>query len=295
MASIKRKAGDELATELKKRPCLDENNNDQSPRSSLSPSLTLTPNTPATSHSPSARRSSRSSFLGRSRTTSRSPRGIQNVEIETFSESEDEDYNNLLERIRSGVKYTRNSAVMQTTRFEFATTSTPCPALLLLRRYGTEIYTSSTHEVYELGIPRPVWVTQGILPGIHDPQWWVNKTLAEIKAGPYADKRNIKRAVAMIKGLQTRKHKKKLPTAREREIEWKLREGTRRQEMGLRMWGADSETHESGCDDDEDEEEEADMPIKRGVRKIGEALWSRAKLSAVVEDDGGDATKLEEL
>ena len=213
---------------------------------------------------------------------------------EEVEESEDD----LLCRIQSGIDYVREQqkkgeAVKQTTRFELANTS-PSTALNLLRRHATHVYTSTTHDVYELGVPRPDWVTAGILSGLHDPQWWLNKSPAEVKAGPHAEESDVKRATAQLKGLQTRKSKKKVPTARKKEIEWKLKEGMRRQKKGLKMYGTDSEETEGKSKEDdgsrvdggatESEESEEDMPVKRGVRtRAAKAPRSRARLPVIEE------------
>jgi hypothetical protein len=59
-------------------------------------------------------------------------------------------------------------------------------------------------------------VAQGILPGVHDPQWWVGKSAAEVKAGAHADETVMKRAAAHFKGLQMKRDKKKGPTTRKK-------------------------------------------------------------------------------
>ncbi|KAJ4362460.1 hypothetical protein N0V83_010553 [Neocucurbitaria cava] len=212
-----------------------------------------------------------------------------------------EDYDDLLWRVRSGIKYvleqqSKGEAIKQATRFEIAITSQSRGGDLL-RRYATPIYASTTHEVFELGVPRPEWVTAGILPGLHDPQWWLDKSAAKIKAGPWAEEHDVKRAAANLKGLQTRKKKKKGPTAREKDNEWKLREGIRRQERRLKMHDdTDTEMTEDESEREIEEqffngraervESEDDMPIKRGVRKS--APKGRARLSTIPEEKSED-------
>ena len=109
-------------------------------------------------------------------------------------------------------------------------------------------------------MPRPDWIKEGHFPGIHDPQWWIGKTAAETKAGPLADEYDVRRAAATLKGMQTKKGRKKEMTSREEEMEWKLKEGLRRQKVGLTMSDEeDEESLESGEEDqgdDEDAEEE---------------------------------------
>ncbi|EUC47277.1 hypothetical protein COCMIDRAFT_49612, partial [Bipolaris oryzae ATCC 44560] len=104
----------------------------------------------------------------------------------------------LLTRIQSGLSYTRiqhslNLPITQTTRFSLSPLSpSHLPALRLLRKHATRISSSPTHEVYELGIPRPDWVQEGAIAGVHDAQWWMGKSRAEIKAGPWADEGDVK-------------------------------------------------------------------------------------------------------
>ena len=67
----------------------------------------------------------------------------------------------------------------------------------------------------------------------------------------------VKRAAAHLKGQQTKRDKKKGPTAREKEIEWKLREGLMRQEAVEKMGDWESEE-----EDDGEEEDEKDVPVR---------------------------------
>jgi hypothetical protein len=180
------------------------------------------------------------------------------VESDSESESEDES-ETLLERIHSCIAYTRaqhalGEAVAQVTRFSVSTTAN-LGILSLLRLHGTLIASAANFEEYELGVPRPDWVAQGILPGVHDPQWWVGKTAAEVKAGAHADEAMVKRAAAHLKCLQTKRDKKKGLTAHEKENEWKLKEGLRRQEAGEKMgdWESGDEEDEDDLDMNEDE------------------------------------------
>jgi hypothetical protein len=131
-------------------------------------------------------------------------------DIDSDTESGDDA---LLERIQAGVEYTRaqqrlGEAVKQTTRFTLST-DTPSRALSLLRRYGTLIVSAADFEEYELAVPRPDGVKEGILPGLHDPQWWVGLSAAEMKAGPHADEAGVKRAAAHLKGLQPRRTRRR--------------------------------------------------------------------------------------
>ncbi|KAF1943715.1 hypothetical protein EJ02DRAFT_452974 [Clathrospora elynae] len=194
------------------------------------------------------------------------------AEVDTEEEIDD-----LLCRIQSGIDYMRKQhrhgeAVGQTTRFEVSTTTTPHTslALTLLRRHATPVSTSVLFEVFELGVPRPDWVTQGILTGLHDPQWWVGKNASETKAGPHADEHDIKRSAAHLKGQQTKKNKKNVATAREEKIEWKLKEWMRRQAAGEKMWDGEGEEADSSEDGDRDEDED-DMLATRP--RVGIGRW----------------------
>jgi hypothetical protein len=117
-------------------------------------------------------------------------------------------------------------------------------------------------------------VKQGILPGLHDPQWWVGKTAAETKAGPHADEYDVKRAAAHLKGLQTKKNKKKVLTVREKEIEWKLKEGMRRQKAGLKMWDGEEDENESEEDSETDgSKEESEDEVVAGRPRVRGRRW----------------------
>jgi len=137
-------------------------------------------------------------------------------------------------------------------------------------------------------VPRPDWVKEGHFPGIHDPQWWIGRTAAEIKAGPLADEYDVRSAAA------TMKERKRDRTSRKEEMDWKLQEGLRRQEARLRMSDDEEdgdESLESGDDDDEDDGEEEeeqgsyeDLSVAAVVRK-----WKRPVVedSADEEEEGG--------
>ncbi|KAF1847093.1 uncharacterized protein K460DRAFT_279972 [Cucurbitaria berberidis CBS 394.84] len=299
MQSTKRKASSELASPQQKRLRLGDYKDDERalPTGSTQ-GLTATSSFSTASQSPAGPQSPPGSPLRRQSPQPNHPSTSSAVEVEEEEEADDE----LLCRIQSGIEYvheqqSKGEAIMQTTRFEL-TTKSPSPALDLLRRHATLVHTSTTHEVYELGVPRPDWVTAGILTGLHDPQWWLNKTVAEVKAGPHAEENDVKRAQGHLKGLQTRKNKKKVLTAREKEIEWKLREGARRQEMSLRMCDSDPEETDDeseieevwvgGGYESEESEEEEEMPVKRRQRTMAaKAPRSRLRLSVIqeVEDE----------
>lgn len=217
----------------------------------------------------------KSSRQGPPRGSSVSLRAPTALKIEDEDDNGDEDDDSeeeqdpLLHRIRSGIDYTRaQGRCLQSTRFCLLTTrsdSTPDPALLQLRRNATLICASDSHEVYELSVPRPDWVKEGMLPGIHDPQWWLDKTATEIKAGPHADEHDLKKAASRVKGSQTRKSKKTTLTVREKEVSWKLKEGMRRQEEGRSMCEDDVVTDEESKDDYDDEDGVDDDTVQQEI------------------------------
>lgn len=191
--------------------------------------------------------------------------------LDAKDENEDEDEaETMLGCIQSSIAYfrtqrTKDEGLMQTTRI---TVSSTLPYIALLRRYATIICTSTTYETFDLPVPRPDWVTEGILPGLHDPQWWVGKAAAEVKAGPHADKHDTKKAAAHVKGAKTKNNKKKGPTARKKQIAWKLEKGSRRQMNGERMWGWDSGEGNSGSESKSDTSE--DEEDKQEKQEIGD-------------------------
>jgi hypothetical protein len=105
---------------------------------------------------------------------------------------------------------------------------------------ATIILTTPDFEVSEMGMPTPYLVSEGAgVRLVHVPQWWVGKSIPEVKAGPHVEEKDVRRAIAHLKGLATKKLKKTSKTAREKEIEHKLEEGLRRQEAGLPMHDGD--------------------------------------------------------
>ena len=167
----------------------------------------------------------------------------------------DEEDDPLLYRVLTGVEYTRTQhaegrPIMQTTRFALNTQEQRhWRALGALRRAGreglaTRIAINDEGEIWEIGVPRPDWVTEGALGGVHDPQWWHGLDAAEIRAGPHADDTDVNRARAVLKGTETRRRNRLEKTAgekskKEQEIDWKLEEGLRRQRLGLKMNDSD--------------------------------------------------------
>lgn len=121
--------------------------------------------------------------------------------------------------------------------------------------------------MYELGIPPPDLVVAAV--GVvtrHTPQWWVGKSAAHIRAGPWADAVDLCKAEAKAKEMETERGKQKpgYKTLRQEENESKLEEGLRRQNAGLAMCsneeedeeGTGSENEENESSDEEDGDEE---------------------------------------
>lgn len=57
-------------------------------------------------------------------------------------------------------------------------------------------------EIYEIGAPVALQLPASIET---NPQWWIGLTRAEMKAGPWADDEDVKRAAITLKGMETRK------------------------------------------------------------------------------------------
>jgi hypothetical protein len=167
-----------------------------------------------------------------------------------------EDFNEtdpLIVRICEGIDYTtsQNSSdlpIMQTTRFSipletstYAPSAVEATALSLLQNsVATIISTSPSHIVYELGVPVPYFVPEGAgVRLIHTPHWWVGRSAAEVRAGPYGEEADIRKHAAKVKELATKKGKKATKTLKELEIEQKLNEGLRRQAQNLNPWDED--------------------------------------------------------
>ncbi|KAH7083790.1 hypothetical protein FB567DRAFT_529928 [Paraphoma chrysanthemicola] len=202
-----------------------------------------------------------------------------NITFEEEYGEEHPDMDSMLLRIYSGIRYSRaqlrkNLPIMQSTHFTIPLppeTPTDGTALVLLRRaeedgFATFVLESSFYIVFELGMPIPYVVPEGAgVRLVHDAQWWVGKSAAEVKAGPHAEAKDVRRAEGNLKGLATRNEKKAVKSKRQREMEGKLREGLRRQVAKEKM-----------CDSDED----------------GERVWSETETESEIgeEDDGPDET-----
>jgi hypothetical protein len=143
-----------------------------------------------------------------------------------------EESSSLLNRIYSGIEYTNSQTakklpVMQSTRFRIprhTAKHTPSSehvlALSLLQSSpATIIFTSRTHTIFELGMPIPYMVAQGAgVHLIHTPHWWIGKSAAEMKAGPHGEEKDVRRAAAMLKGLETKRQRKVKKNTRKKEI-----------------------------------------------------------------------------
>ncbi|KAF2873688.1 hypothetical protein BDV95DRAFT_567555 [Massariosphaeria phaeospora] len=182
----------------------------------------------------------------------------------------------LVARIQSAIDYCREQEdagqpVAQTTQFTVPTSASE--ALTLLRGahhsgHAEFICGAPDFECYEIGIPRQHLVAQGAVGAtVHDPHWWVGKTQAEVRAGPYATAVDIRRETARDK-------KQGVKSNRQKEIDWKLEEGLRRQELNLAMGDdedgedSDGEERQAGSTDEESEDDSEDeLPVVRGVRR----------------------------
>ncbi|KAL6709110.1 hypothetical protein ACN47E_001926 [Coniothyrium glycines] len=201
--------------------------------------------------------------------------------------------NLLLDRLYDCIRYDRelrgnNQNARNYTLFEVLPQS-PLWARDLLRRYGQIILESPARSVYELPAPRPNWVPEGAFGGVHDAQWWVDKSAAEVKAGPHADERDVKRAASHLKGQATRNKKRKGPSAQKKENTRKLEEGVRRQNNGEQMWDAeveeiDQELSEDGANSSSSEDGDSDRS-EENRHKDGDGQRNRRDQQEVFESD----------
>jgi hypothetical protein len=196
-----------------------------------------------------------------------------------YSEDElvDEQKDPLLYRVLTGLEYTRaqhahGEPVTQTTRFRLSKRGhlQPGSALSVLRQAGLHghalrIAVSVEYEVWEIGIPRPEWVSEGAFGGTHDPQWFYGLDAAHVKAGPFAEAADVKKARAALEAA-TRRNKRPEKSRREQEIDWKLQEWHRRFNAGETMNDSDgSDTDRSlfalGASDGHSADDGDDEPI----------------------------------
>lgn len=113
---------------------------------------------------------------------------------EEDNEAVDEEDDPLLYRVLTGVEYTRaqhvqGRPVIQITRFVLNTRDQlHGRAFSVLRELGrdglaTRVAIDDEREFWEIGVPRPDWVTEGALGGVHDPQWWHGLMLPRLELG----------------------------------------------------------------------------------------------------------------
>ncbi|KAF1835956.1 hypothetical protein BDW02DRAFT_264859 [Decorospora gaudefroyi] len=123
-----------------------------------------------------------------------------------YNTNADED---LLHRIQTALTYTQQCHTTKTNprstrRFLIPITSPSSQILSTLRRatqHGVAhlIFSTPQTECYELGVPPPP------VPGGYpyfssgSPQWWVGLSPAQIRAGPGASEREVKRAAGELK------------------------------------------------------------------------------------------------
>jgi hypothetical protein len=107
--------------------------------------------------------------------------------------------------------------------------------------------------IFELGVPNPYIIAEGADVRLgYSAQWCVDKTAAETKAALHADGYDIRKAESKLKELATKRlTKSTAKTNKEKEIKYKLQEGLRRQEAGLRM-----------ADDDDGFDQDGDHPMQ---------------------------------
>lgn len=172
-----------------------------------------------------------------------------------------EDDDSVLYRILTGLEYSRaqhakGRPVLQTTRFALNEREHRYPgsALNVLcqaskRGHATRVaigfFEGDIHELWETGVPRPDWVTEGAIGGVHDPQWFYGIDAAQVKAGPFATEVDVKKAQATLNGAETRRRNRLEKSQKQVRIDWKLQEGLRRQELGQKMYDSDG----NGSDD----------------------------------------------
>jgi hypothetical protein len=201
----------------------------------------------------------------------------------------DEDENLLLDRILTGLEYTRaqhaqSKPVMQTTRFAINKRENlhQGSALSVLRQAGlngfaTRVVLSDEHEVWEIGVPRPDWVTEGAFGGLHDPQWWYGIDAAQVKAGPFPDEADVKKARAALKGAETRRNNRPEKSKKEQDTDWKLKKGRRRQKSRLKINDSDDSdsgpslltlgARDSDTSSDDSSDDEALVPNPKAVQQ----------------------------
>jgi hypothetical protein len=197
-----------------------------------------------------------------------SPTAVEDVSEDCAEVQVEADTEGLLACIQRGINYTRsrlsdNLPITQTTRFEiplqtatYTPSDTHVSALALLRASAAiVILKSPTRIVFELGMPNPYIIAEGAGVRLDDvAQWWADKSTAEIKAGQFADQLDVRKAESKLKELATKRIKKgSAKTVKEKEIESKLQEGLRRQEVGLSMAEDDDGFDEDGDYSMEDE------------------------------------------
>ncbi|KAF2468688.1 uncharacterized protein BDR25DRAFT_357045 [Lindgomyces ingoldianus] len=107
------------------------------------------------------------------------------------------------------------------------------------------IYTNFEAECYKIGAARKDTVGYGLI----DPLWWIGKSAAEIKAGPFANDDDIRREESILKGLKT-KALQKVPTKKYLKQIEKMGTAVQRQEERdehLKKWkrekGSDSDNY----------------------------------------------------
>ncbi|CAI6230076.1 unnamed protein product [Periconia digitata] len=145
---------------------------------------------------------------------------------------------NLEDRLRECIAHTQSEISNGRqpnvcSHFVVPVTKPPSTALILIRNAETAglasfINAGPKFEIYSLGVPPAIQTFQA------DPQWWAGMSKAEMRAGPLATPAEIRGA-----GKDT-KRKEKKTKEKEKEMtekDAKLREGFKRQVLGLPIRG----------------------------------------------------------
>jgi hypothetical protein len=157
----------------------------------------------------------------------------------------------VFELIQDGIEYARECALngqnpLTCRRFEIPLAVSLSEVIQTLRDAARErlvdlIWSMPHRECYEVGF-RPPPVYGYPYATIADPHWWVGKSEAHIKAGPMADKKDIREAEGVVRRREERRVAAGSKSRRASQIEDKLAEGLRRQTEGLPMCDSDSDS-----------------------------------------------------
>jgi hypothetical protein len=192
---------------------------------------------------------------------------------ETIS-AEEEIY---LDRIHTAISYTRaqlaTGFLPAVIDYFNLTHASPTEALNLLRRahydgHATLISSSPAHETYSIKIP-PGPASRKF--GGFNPQWWAGLSRAEMKAGPFRDESDVRKAVGDVKGMLKRREKSE--KSGKLHIETKIvAEGLRRQTKGLRMWDEEGRGRKGDEPGKWQRQQGREEHTEQGVREFNEKV-----------------------